>query len=387
MRMTVVATIALAMVLSAGPASAYFQSRGTGAAATTVASVPLAASVTATQTSEGTVSVSWTAPATSLPVVQKVRRITKGVSTIVCTTTASTCDDTAVPPGAVAYDVITSYRTWSTTSTPSASITVIDHVPTITSFVRTSPAATNLGVVAWRVVLSEPVTGPGPTNFTLAASGITGAAITSVTGSGTVWTLSASTGSGSGTITPTFASSAGVTDSTGNAVTTPVTGESYAVRPFFPTALTLVNGGSNNRIDTGDTIVLTFSTTISPSSLCGAWTVPGDHAAAAATVTLLDGGTGNDSLSFALTTCPVLHLGSITLGSTGYIAGGSSTFAASIASTVATNAITVTLGTRSGTGTIATVGSSPTATFVPDPLLTSAADTSATGSITSTGRF
>lgn len=387
MRKTVFALIALAIASISTPASAFFRTTGTGAAATTAASVPRAASVTATQTAEGTVSVAWTVPPTSLPVLHHVRRTADGTTTTVCTTTATSCDDLGVAPGTITYDVVAVYRTWSTTSAPSSPVTVVDHRPTITSFARRMPAATNLGAVAWTVVFSEPVTTPTASNFTLTQSGPTGAGFTSVTGSGTTWILNASTGTGSGTLTPSFTSSAGVTDSTGNPVATPVTGESYVIRPFFPTSLTLANGGTNNRIDAGDTITVSFSTTIEATSLCAAWTVAGDHTSPTATVTVLDGGSANDSLSFALTACPTLHLGSVTLGSTGYVVTGSSTFTASITSTASTNTVTFVLGARSGSAAIGTVGSSPIATFVPDPLLTATSGASATGSISSTGRF
>ena len=61
----------------------------------------------------------------------------------------------------------------------------------------TSPAS----VVSWTVTFSIAVTGVDVTDFALIqGGGVTGAAITSVTGGGMTWTVSANTGSGSGTL-------------------------------------------------------------------------------------------------------------------------------------------------------------------------------------------
>ena len=61
----------------------------------------------------------------------------------------------------------------------------------------TAPAT----AVAWTVVFSVSVTGVDATDFALVqAGGVTGATITSVTGSGTTWTVNGNTGSGTGTL-------------------------------------------------------------------------------------------------------------------------------------------------------------------------------------------
>jgi hypothetical protein len=54
---------------------------------------------------------------------------------------------------------------------------------------------------------------------------------------------------------------------------------------------------------------------------------------------------------------------------------------------VATRTILVTFGVKSGTGSIAVVGGSPVATFIPDAALTSITGAPVFGTITSTGRF
>ena len=64
------------------------------------------------------------------------------------------------------------------------------------SCAATGPAVT----VSWTVTFSAGVTGVDASVFALVASGLTGTSITGVTGSGTIWTVSASTGLGAGTL-------------------------------------------------------------------------------------------------------------------------------------------------------------------------------------------
>ena len=84
---------------------------------------------------------------------------------------------------------------------------VVDTVdPTVTSITRLNPSPTNLASVGFTVTFSKPVTGVdvvGPTfdDFSLTtSSGITGAAVTAVSGSGVTYTVTVNTGSGNGTI-------------------------------------------------------------------------------------------------------------------------------------------------------------------------------------------
>jgi hypothetical protein len=380
---------AVAIALSNGPAWAFLTTNGTGAAAARAASVPRPTSVVATQTGEGVVHIEWNEASTALPVTQYVRRSSSASSTIVCTTdgSARSCDDVTVPSGTFTYTVENAYRTWSATSDPSSTITVVDRVPTVTAFTRVDAATTNAASVSWTLVLSEPVHGLTASNLSLASNGLTGATITSVIGSGSAWTIRASTGTGTGPLSVSLVNSTGVTDSTGNTVVVPVSSESYTIRPFFPTVLTLANGGSNNRIDAGDTITIKFSTALDQSTLCGVWTGTTDKSSSSASVIVIDGGAGNDSLSFALPTCPTLRLGAIALGAPSYVSAGNAAFTASISYIDSTRTITVTLGAKSGAGTLGTAGGSPTATFTPDPALLATSGVAAVGTVSSSGRF
>lgn len=80
----------------------------------------------------------------------------------------------------------------------------VDYTPVISvsSIGLASTDPTEPGVtVSWTVIFSAGVTGVDAADFTLVqAGGVTGASITSVTGSGTTWTVTTNTGSGTGTL-------------------------------------------------------------------------------------------------------------------------------------------------------------------------------------------
>jgi hypothetical protein len=73
--------------------------------------------------------------------------------------------------------------------------------PTVVSINRADTNPTSASSVSWSVTFSASVTGVNTADFTLVqAGGVSGASITSVTGSGTSWTVTANTGSGDGTL-------------------------------------------------------------------------------------------------------------------------------------------------------------------------------------------
>lgn len=94
--------------------------------------------------------------------------------------------------------------TWSSTVVGSGGIVLAlkPAPPSVTSINRASTDPTEPGVaVSWTVIFNSSVTGVDTTDFTLVqAGGATGASITSVTGSGTTWTVTANTGTGTGTL-------------------------------------------------------------------------------------------------------------------------------------------------------------------------------------------
>jgi hypothetical protein len=132
-----------------------------------------------------------------------------------------------------------------------------------------------------------------------------------------------------------------------------------------PTAVdvqsTNVSGGTVGHLELGDTLTLTYSGTIDPYSILAGWTGAGTGVE----VTLTDGGfSTNDSVkvSTAVASPVQLPLGTIALGSRGYLATGTGntvTYGAVGSATHSTmtqtgSSITITLGTPSGASSTST---------------------------------
>jgi hypothetical protein len=162
-----------------------------------------------------------------------------------------------------------------------------------------------------------------------------------------------------------------VTDVAGNS--TPTVLASTEVQNGAPTvtSLQLKNGaGSSGVVDKGDQIVLKFSQTLKPSSICNSWNTTGadqSDSTNSSLVTLNDGGSGNDTLTFSTgNTC---RLGTVTLGSASYVTsslsfgGSGSNNRTSFDWDAATGTLTITLGTASS-GTVGTVAANTKATWV-----------------------
>lgn len=102
--------------------------------------------------------------------------------------------------------------------------------PQILSSARLDPDSTAHMTKNFLVTFSEPVLGVDPADFNLAVSGITGAFVSTVTGSGTTYTVTVNTGVGDGTLQLQLLADGGITDLAGNPVSIPFTaGEFYTV--------------------------------------------------------------------------------------------------------------------------------------------------------------
>jgi hypothetical protein len=102
--------------------------------------------------------------------------------------------------------------------------------PTVVSITRADPNPTNAAVVTFTVTFTEAVTGVGVADFALTLTGgISGASVTGVSGSGAVYTVTVSTGTGDGTLRLDIPNTATITDLAGNALSgLPFTGgETY----------------------------------------------------------------------------------------------------------------------------------------------------------------
>jgi hypothetical protein len=161
-------------------------------------------------------------------------------------------------------------------------------------------------------------------------------------------------------------------------------GLNVAVAGGAISSLVLTNGNGpsgKGKIEGGDTFTVDFDAAIAVNSLCSGWSGNTTDQSMAnnneVTVTLTDGGAGDDTISVSSSKCTV-HLGTIDLGSGNYISGGNATFngsgngnRSSVKYTASSDTLTVELGTKSGAGTVKTASSSA-ATLTPDASLTDA---------------
>ena len=107
----------------------------------------------------------------------------------------------SVPAGA-ATDAAGNASLASTSTDNSVAFSTVDTTaPTVQSINRVGTTPTNAASVSWTVLFSESVTGVDASDFALATTGaVTGATITTVSGSGSQYTVTANTGTGNGTL-------------------------------------------------------------------------------------------------------------------------------------------------------------------------------------------
>lgn len=119
--------------------------------------------------------------------------------------------------------------TSGTSSATSYSWTIDTTPPTVSSFTLAGSSPTDAPSVSWSVLFSEAVTGVSASDFqTVAGGGLGGAAVTGVTGSGQSYTVTASSGTGYGTLGLQIPATATINDLAGNALAgTPVNGPAY----------------------------------------------------------------------------------------------------------------------------------------------------------------
>jgi large repetitive protein len=158
-------------------------------------------------------------------------------------------------------------RTWSIDATR----------PTVVAITRLDPSPRALGTARWQVTFSEPVVNVGLGNFSLAATGLGGSpALLSITpnaGPATVYTVSATSGSGTSSVNPTLrldlSNTGAIRDAAGNTLNGTTTGATYVFDGDVPiVTLTKLNGSVT-------TFPRTMNATVTGiSGACG--TSPGD---------------------------------------------------------------------------------------------------------------
>lgn len=122
-----------------------------------------------------------------------------------------------------------------------------------------------------------------------------------------VVSTTSTTGTNTGSIGLNLTNKGTIADVAGNALsaTTPVVGQAYNFDTTAPTvtAVVLGNGGVGQKVDNGDTAMITFSEKLDASLLCSSWTNVGTQSITNATITFTDSG-GNDTFAVTATASP-----------------------------------------------------------------------------------
>jgi hypothetical protein len=281
-RLTLAGVLVIACAAAFG-AFAYFTSVGSGTGSANAGTLTTPGQPTRTG-SGSSVHLGWTAAtvATSGTISYHVERSTDPVTTWsdACGTNAlsgtisTSCTDSP-SAGTYRYRVTAIFRSWTAVSSVSDVFVVAASdttPPYVLSIDRTAVNPTSAGSVGWMVTFSESVTGVDASDFTLAASGVSGAGVTAVSGSGATRTVTASTGSGDGTVRLDLVDDNSIQDGAANPLGTSggagdgsFTGQVYTVDKTAPTVSSINRkAGSTNPTNAASLdFTVTFSEPVS----------------------------------------------------------------------------------------------------------------------------
>jgi hypothetical protein len=133
--------------------------------------------------------------------------------------------------------------------------------PSVSSSLRSSPNPTSAASVDFTVTFSETVTGVDTGDFTLSTTGISGASVATVSGSGDARTVTVDTGTGSGTLRLDVTDDDSIVDLDGNPLGGAgagngdyTAGESYTVERFAPGAFNKTSPANGANASTNPTL-------------------------------------------------------------------------------------------------------------------------------------
>src|SRR5205823_9032541 len=151
----------------------------------------------------------------------------------------------------------------------SQTISIDKVAPTVQSISRVDTNTTNASAVHWTVKFSKNVSGVDATDFSLVNGGLGGSpAITGVAGAGDSYTVTASTGSGSGTLGLNLVDDDSIKDSAGNKLggagtgNGNFTGQSYSIDKTAPTVSSINRAVSNPTNAASVSWTVTFSESV-----------------------------------------------------------------------------------------------------------------------------
>ncbi|RYD94293.1 MAG: hypothetical protein EOP54_17760, partial [Sphingobacteriales bacterium] len=197
----------------------------------------------------------------------------------------------ALSPGTTYYVKAYATNASGTNYGSVVSFTTPSSAATVTSIVRADPNINNQASADYIITFSSPVSGLNITNFSITTTGLSGVGFPGISGSGTTWTATVTTGSGSGTLRLNLANTTGISPTVSNL---PFKGETYTIDRTAPTvALSSSTAASGSSSAAG-----TFSYTAQFSESVGASFIPASILVSNGTVT---GFTANSSPAYSYT--------------------------------------------------------------------------------------
>lgn len=228
-----------------------------------------------TQASTGSVPITITQPA---PTISGISPTSGGWGTTVTITGTNLTGATAVKfnnVNATSFNVVSATSItavapqgagsgFMSVTTPGGTISSAPFIFTttttsISSISRVSTTPTNASSVSFTVTFGATVTGVTTSNFDLSTTGITGASVTGISGSGSTRTVTVNTGSGSGTLFLRLANSTGISPDITTAL--PFSGQSYTIDKTAPT-VTISSTAGNPTTTSPIPLSITFSETV-----------------------------------------------------------------------------------------------------------------------------
>jgi hypothetical protein len=182
----------------------------------------------------------------------------------------TSCIDAPDATGSYTYRAVAHFASWTATSSGSGPVDVLvdSTAPTVSSVTRSGSDPSNAASVSWTVAFSEAVTGVDTGDFALAASGPTGTSISTVTGSGTTYSVTASTGSGSGTLGLNLVDNDTILDAAANKLggtgtgNGSLSGEIYALDKIAPSVSAIARAAATPTNAGSVSWTVTFSETV-----------------------------------------------------------------------------------------------------------------------------
>jgi hypothetical protein len=194
------------------------------------------------------VSLSGTASATTASVTEIAPNDGTTYSVAVSGMTTTGTVIASIPVGA-AQDTAANGNTASTST--DNTVTFDPVFPVVTGIVRADANPTNAASVDFTVTFAKSVSGVDATDFTFTSNGVTGVTISSITGSGTTWTVTVSTGTGDGTLRMDLVDDDTIIDTTNNPLGDKgigngnFTGEIYTIDKTAPTVVSIVRANAS----------------------------------------------------------------------------------------------------------------------------------------------